>query len=114
MESKSSQTMQNAVTMHLYRYVGHGERDYIVNNRRIKSRHCETYLSPDYYDSPGDAAEYLSLPMTPSYRVGPIWSLDVTFDGISLRRVRAKYGRHGGGLEVSTHQPVIYGAINSI
>lgn len=106
--------MQASKTLQLYRYVGNQERDFIVKNHQIKSLHCETYLSPDKYNSAEDAQRYLSLPKKPSCRVGPIWSLDVTFDGISLRRVRAKYGQPRGGWEITTHQPIMYGIIEDI
>ena len=98
----------------LYRYVVNDEQKFIVKYHKIKSLHCETYLSPDKYNSADEAQRFLSLPIKPEYRVGPICSLDVTFDGVFLRRVRAKYGHPGGGWELTTHQPIIYGNIESI
>lgn len=105
-----------ALTQRLYRYVSEPEKEFIVNNRYIEARSRETFLSPDFYDSEDEARRYLALPPGPQYRyrVGPIWALDITFDGVPLRRVPPAFGQPGGGFEISTHQRIPYGTFESL
>jgi len=97
----------------LYRYIGKREMVYIKNNNQIYSISGQTFLTPDLYSKPNDAQRYLALPYLPKHRVGPIFCVQVVFDAVSLRRVRPAFGQPGGGWEISTNQPIIYGKITT-
>lgn len=99
-----------APTAVIFRYVVSAEEAWIKLNGRIQSRSGHTYLTPDVYDVSADAEDRLALPVgRPTYRIGPIASEAVTFDGLSLQRVPPQFGLAGGGWQISTNRAIPYG-----
>ena len=94
----------------LFRYVSPQEHTSIKFTERILSASGETYLTPAIYENVAEATNRLALPTPPRFRVGPIAGQFVVEDGIPLQRVPSAFGRPGGGWQLSTRQPIPYGA----
>jgi hypothetical protein len=93
-----------------YRYFNSQEEaEQIIRQRRIQSNNPSgTWWTTMRFDDPADAQEYLALPSTPRFRVGPIPdAMMPPFNQTSLRPVAIKYGRRGGGIEGRTREPVL-------
>jgi hypothetical protein len=97
-------------TAQLYRYVGIDEAISIRDSGCLE-RGGQLWLTPDYYNDPDEAQRKLALPgqIPPAYRVGPIWALDVVFDGVPLSIAPARFGQPGGGWQVSTTRRIPFG-----
>jgi len=90
-----------------YRYVGDAEKQYIDQNKMIRSQSGKTYFSPDLYETATDARQRLALPALPAWRVGPIPADEMPdFDAVALQAASPKYGQPGGGLECATNHTV--------
>lgn len=103
-----------ALTAVLFRYVSEKETIWIRENGQIRSNRGETFLTPGFYAMAADAYDILSLPFRPTHRIGPIESHVVTFDGVTLRRAKMKFGWTGGGWETSTNQGIPYGVTTEL
>ena len=96
-----------------YRYIVNVmERNQLIAERKVLSINSAsgyvTWYTPTRYDNPLDAQRELALPssIVPMYRVGPIAETLMPPLSTGPRRVAPAFGYPGGGLEVSTNEPV--------
>jgi len=107
-EFGSNPCVRAAITAQLYRYVQSSECQEIRDRSYVPTR-GSTWLTPDCHNNAQDAQSRLALPNPPEYRIGPIWALDVVFDGISLRAAPRRFGQPGGGWELTTTRRIPFG-----
>jgi len=91
-----------------YRYTGDAEKAYIDSQRLIQSLSGLTYLTPDYYDSAGEAERLLAMPARPIWRIGPIPGETLPEVDVSPRRVVPRFGKTGGGREIAVRGAIPY------
>ncbi len=111
-EFGSNHQVRAALTAQLYRYVRRKpfqDECQEVRDHSYVPTFGGTWLSPDRYDSAAAAKAGLALPELPEHRIGPFWSLDVVFDGISLRASPPRFGEVGGGWELTTTRRIPFG-----
>lgn len=94
-----------------YRYLSsQDEVLQIINERRVQSRNSltqyETWYTPKRYDNSDHARRELAMPLPPNHRIGPILEGYLPPLHIQLRVVGARHNCPGGGLEISTLEPV--------
>lgn len=96
-----------------YRYICDvQERNQLVVERKVLSTNLasgyETWYTPTRYLDPLTAQRDLALPspFIPIYRVGPIPEAAIPSLTTGPRRVAPAFGYPGGGIELSTNQPV--------
>lgn len=108
---------RTAMTAQLYRYVAPAiytnDCESIRDRSYISTSGC-TWLSPNRYQLWTDAQEFLALPKAPGYRIGPVWSLDVVFDGLAARISPPRFGRSGGAWELTTTRSIPFGERHSL
>lgn len=101
-----------AASGQLYRYV---TDDGKPHSGMIRApNHGHLWLTPNRYTSLAEAQQRLALPKPPSYRIGPVWSLDTVLDGIPLRACAPRFGQPGGGLEITSTRPIPFGEVSRI
>lgn len=96
-----------------YRYIVEVmERNQLIAERKVLSINSVsryvTWYTPTRYDDPLVAQRELALPSSiiPMYRVGPIPENLMPPLSTGPRRIAPAFGHPGGGLEVSTNEPV--------
>lgn len=89
-----------------YLYVTHRRLEEIQRTGVIvRSSHpFVTWLTPECYDDPQEAADRLALPSIPDYRVGPIPPNRLGATS-GLYTVSPSLGKPGGGTELTTTVP---------
>jgi len=103
---------RSSLTAQLYRYVRrlhHRDECLHIRDHSFVPTVGSTWLTPDRYDNAGQAQARLALPNPPEHRIGPIWALDVVFDGVSLRISPPRFGQTGGGWELTTTRRIPFG-----
>lgn len=101
-----------AVTAQLYRYVSkkpHLDECQVARDHSYLPSGGSLWLSPNLFATATDAEQELALPTKPEHRLGPIWALDVTFDGVSMRVSPPRFGKPGGAWELTTTRRVPFG-----
>ncbi len=94
-----------------YRYISYQpEVNQVMEERRIQSTNPTnahlTWYTPMRYDDPHQAQRGLALHHVPTHRVGPIALSDMPPFHNDFRVAQPAYGQPGGGIEVSTFEPV--------
>ena len=90
-----------------YRYVSDAEKEFIEQNRMIRSAAGSTWFTTIRFESAADAQRYLALPSPQPWRIGPIPADEMPdFDTVPLRPVASYNGQPGGGTECATSKPV--------
>jgi hypothetical protein len=94
-----------------YRYISNQkEADQIIEERRVQSLNTatqyETWYTPVRYDDAEQARQELAMYQVPGHRIGPILEVFLPPLRIQLRIVGPAYNNPGGGLEISTLEPV--------
>ena len=88
------------------------ERNQLIAERRVHSvnflKNFETWYTPTRYDDPLVAQRELALPASnpPIYRVGPIPETFMPPLRVGPRRSPPAFGHPGGGIEISTLEPI--------
>jgi hypothetical protein len=103
---------RTSVTAQLYRYVApsaYRNECQTIRDRSFIPTSGSTWLTPNRYAWAADAEKFLALPHPPGYRIGPVWALDIAFDGIAARVSPPRFGKPGGAWELTTTRPIPFG-----